>query len=244
LTGRDGSVVVDLGTRTDRVAAVRPMYDRRTSFPLLIRTDHELAARSRATFFAFGPEDIAGVRSRSYAGPPVVSLVFAVGEVTQSLFEPAEADLRVIWSGKVGNVARAALLRAKLPTGPTFQVLVLAEGTSGTYSASVRRVPWSTADVTPWLLVHPEPGKPVLLLNPSGSGSVLLEYDGKSRRVVIAEDGIAMLAADQFSAYDVYGAVATVFTPNGRRIAANSLDHPSEDDIFVLKPERAEAPTH
>jgi hypothetical protein len=83
--------------------------------------------------------------------------------------------------------------------------------------------------------VRPEPGKPVLLLNPSGAGSALLEYDGRSRRVEFGKDGVAKLAPDQFSAYDVYGARATIFSPAGQRIVRSTLTHPGQDDIFALK---------
>lgn len=234
-TGRDGAAVLDLGTRSDQIVAVRPLFDHPKAFPLVVTVDRD-AEVSKRMAFAFGPHDIAGVREPTYAGPPPVSLAFAIAEVTRSIFDPAEADVRAIWSGRLDRSHRAALVRARLPDGPTFHLFIAVDDVTGGYSASVRRVPWATADVTPWLLVPPEAGKPVLLVNPSGPGTAMIEYDGQPpRTVAIERSGLAELATDQFAAYNVYGASVTVRAPDGRRIVRSTLTHPRDDDIFVLR---------
>lgn len=234
-SGRNGYAVLDLGTRSDHVVAVRPLSVRGRWFPLVIPVDRAAEAIKRSNL-AFGPEDLRGLRSDRYAGPPAVSVVFAVSEVTQSIFDAAAADLRVIWSGGIDEERRGTLVRARLPDGPAFHVFVVVDEGSGAYSASVRRVPWAEADVTPWLFVQPEADKPVLLVNPSRRGVAVIEYDGQpTRRVTIGRRGLAQLARDQFTAYNIYGATVTVLAPDGRRVVRSTLTHLGDDDIFVLK---------
>jgi hypothetical protein len=137
----------------------------------------------------------------------------------------------VVWSGGLGGTKRGALLVVRRADGPTFQLFLMQEGADRVYPQGVRHVPWAHADVLPWITQTGEPGTPLLLVNPSGGGSVaLLPLGAAARRVVIGADGLANLGDDQaVASRELSDSTVTVLSPSGRIVA--TIDWPNEGDF-------------
>jgi len=230
----------------DPVVAVRPVHSEPGAYATVIKKVTTDAEEVDQNAFVFGPEDIAGVRRRGYAGPPGLSLVYALTETTRSLFVPAEAHWRVLWSGELAPGVRSALVRARLDAGPAFQVFVNVDAgmdgdSSGrqnnNYFGAVRPVAWATADLAPWpYLATQDAGAddtPLLLLNPSGPGTAVIEGDNE-RTVRFDKNGVATVTSKLEDADHLFGSTVIVRAPNGRRIVRSALTNPYASDPFVV----------
>jgi hypothetical protein len=229
VAGRDGAAIVTLGRKTDPILVARTNVDDSVD-PLLMDVEGAagLTGRSRQTLAA--KLRIAGLDS-SYRGPQERALRLAVVDGIWELLDPRDAEFRVVWSGGLGGTKRGALLVVRRADGPTFQLFLMQEGADRVYPQGVRHVPWAHADVLPWITQTGEPGTPLLLVNPSGGGSVaLLPLGAAARRVVIGADGLANLGDDQaVASRELSDSTVTVLSPSGRIVA--TIDWPNEGDF-------------
>jgi len=239
----DGSVTVDLGTRTDPVVVARSTTGP-ADYPALISVDGRSEGMDRAV-------TIQGADDARYRGPEMARLVDAVLNNCRALLDVAAADIRVIWSGDLDPAQPAALLRIRRPDGPAFQLLVsqateaeLAEIDGGEtqvdavepFAHGPLSVPWEAADVIPWLLFESgDPSRPPLLINPSGAGTAAVSYpDEPPRRVTFGPDGRAPLGVGAPSAPNLYLATVEVRSPAGELVVKARLTTVSNEDPLVL----------
>jgi hypothetical protein len=101
----------------------------------------------------------------------------------------------------------------------------------------VRRVPWSAGDVMPW--VGPDPGsgdrdQPVLVVNPTGAGSVVVQAeDGRRVNVRLGRNGVARFG-ERLSVFDLTGATITLRTPAGRTVLREELPKLYGQDVSLF----------
>jgi hypothetical protein len=236
VSAADGSAVVDLGQRSDQIVVVRSSLQSRT-YPLVLPVDHDPRASVATSVPVPDTSRVRGLRSPDYRGPHPERVVQAVAEGHEHRFDPATADLRIIWSGEVAPGRRAAVVRARRTDGPVFQLLVADRG-RGVASHGPRHVPWDTSDVTPWLFVQGDPEQPALLLSPSGRGTaVLTEAGAPQRRVTIGADGVGVFAGTKQGQMftGLSSARLAVLSPEGEILVSSSLPSLGIDDVFVLR---------
>jgi hypothetical protein len=234
LSGRDGSAVVALTGRVDPlVVARRRDLDGPSTYPLLLTVDGDRADNPDS-------DRGAGVRvaglGGSYAGPQAQRVPALVGAAAGGLLDPKAADIRVVWSGTTYRGQKAAVVRLRRSDGVAFQTVVVQHPGGETYTQDLRHVAWRDADVVPWLLATGEFGTPLLLLNPSGPGRVVITpaYGEPKLTVRIGKGGVANLGADQaVMSNRLLGATATVYDAAGRRVVRTTLAGPN-DDPFLL----------
>ncbi len=236
VTARDGAAVADLGRRSDQVIVVRSAEEDRSFYPMVIDVAGDPRSRSAV---APTPDvaDVEGLGGGSYRGPDPKLVVRALAIAHEHRFEPHRADLRVIWSGQLEPGRRGAVVRARRPDGPTFQLLVI-QGPNGVSQHGPRHVPWETADVTPWLYVQGDRDEPVLLLSPSGRGIAQVGVPGAVfRNVDINDDGIGVLEGSTQGAMftGLSGDRVVVLSPEGEIISSTSLAALGVDDVYVLR---------
>ena len=221
--GQDGSVVVNVGTRTDPVVFARIRGS--VEVPVMIEvegTDASVPA-------------IAGVASARYDGPELGVLAAQVADACRPVLDVGTADIRVIWSGPLGDDVRAALLRIRRSDGPAYQLLVGQGGTGETFVHGPLQVPWSDADVLPWLFEEGDPSRPMVLINPTGAGTASISYPDEPPRVVTLDArGTGPLGVGGPSPPNLYRALVEVRTPAGRVVVKNQLRAVSGEDPWVL----------
>jgi len=228
VVGRDGSATVDLGRDVDRLVAATTRTGEALTYPLLMIVDGELTATAR--------ERIAGelrIVGGPGGGPESLALRRAVVDGSWIALEPRRARIRVLWSGELPTGQRAFLLRMRRADGPVFQLFVR-EHDEALFAEDIRHVPWGDSAVLPWVVQPGEPGKPMLLINPSGAGTaVLTPGEGAGRRVPIDADGVADLGDEQVDGLS--GSVVTVLSPSGRLLARTTWLDQFEADPLVLE---------
>ena len=231
---RDGSAIVDLGRHTDPLVVARTTYDDRRGL-LLMDVDGALSLSPGSRDAIAAKVRIAGMDG-SYRGPPSRPLRRAVVDGTWALLDPRHAEIRVLWSGRPSAGTRGALLLVRRADGPTFQLFVYQLGVGEIYPQGVHPVPWAKADLLPWITQTGEPGTPVLLVNPSGKGTAVLDRPGAAqRRVLIGTDGLAKLSDDQaFASRDLSGSKITVLSPQGREVVTTDMPESGDFDPFAL----------
>ena len=232
---RDGSAVVELGRDTDPLVVARTTYDD-TIDPLLMSVDGDLTPRSREAVAA--QVRVAGLDG-AYRGPARRELRRAVVDGAWALLDPRSADIRVLWSGRMGAHRRGALLLVRRSDGPTFQLFVFQEADGRAFPQGMRHLPWAGADTVPWILQTGQPETPLTLVNPTGAGTAVIEPPGgqAARRVPIGRDGTANLGDDQaIDAHELSGSVITVLSPKGREVATTTWSEAGYDfDPFALE---------
>lgn len=225
--GRDGSAIVSVGRKTDPVLVARTNADDSVD-PLLMDVDGAIALSARHRQEVAAKVRIAGLDS-SYRGRRGRALRLGVVDGIWALLDPRDAQIRAVWSGGLGGNKRGVLLVVRRADGPTFQLFLLEQGAGRVYPQGVRHVPWAHADLLPWITQTGEPSTPLLLVNPSGAGTAVLQVPGAGeRRVRIGADGLANLGDDQAVASTVLSGV-TVLSPGGRTVA--SIDWPNSGDF-------------
>ena len=229
--GRDGSAVVELAGDVDPLVVVRPRRHDAGSYPTLMTLDGEVTENRRDEVAA--DITISGLGD-SYAGPPALALRRAVADGSWALLDPRRADVAVLWSGGVGQGQRGALLRLRRPDGATFQLFAF-QNPEGVFSQGLRHVPWADADVLPWLFESGDPGRPMLLINPTGAGTASVSYPDEPPRVVtFRANGTARFGVGAPSAPNLYRAVIEVRSPTGELVVKAALTAVSNEDPFVL----------
>jgi hypothetical protein len=231
---RDGSLaggvlVTDLGRAVDPTLVVRPKDLSSQTDPILVDVQG-LPVAPRA-----GELAISGARSPSYAGPAVGVLVDTLGDALRSYADLRNADVRVVWSGRVvvgrkpsGQPARmrAALLVVRRRDGATFQVFVSARSGDLRGDSTVHPVRWSDADRLPYALNMPGY---FLLISPGGPGSATLRPTVGPRRITVRLDGNGV--GTVHSQYPD-GAGVVVRDPAGRTTLRATLVNGITADIF------------
>lgn len=233
--GRDGSAIVDLGRATDPVLVARTTYDESLD-PLVMDLDGALSITPRSRNSVAANVRVAGLDSGSYRGPSPRELRRAVVDGMWALFDPRQANIRVLWSGRLAPGKRGALLLVRRADGPMFQLFVFQLGTGETYPQGVRHVPRAQADLLPWITQTGQPGTPLLLVNPSGEGTAVLKPPGAAvRRVKIGADGLANLGDDQaLASRELSGSQIRVLSTTGRRVVSTDWPNAGDFDPFVL----------
>jgi hypothetical protein len=229
--GREGSAILSLGRKTDPVVVARTNADRDVD-PLLMDIDGGLSVGGRRQ--AVAAKVRVGGLDGSYRGPEGRALRLGVVDGVWALLDPRDAQIRVVWSGRLGGNRRGALLVVRRADGPTLQLFLLQQGAGRVYPQGVRHVPWAHADLLPWITQTGEPSTPLLLVNPRGAGTAVLEPPGRARRrVPIGADGLANLGDDQaVASTQLSGSTVTVLSTSGRTVA--SIDWPNAGDFDPL----------
>lgn len=232
--GREGYAIVTLGRTTDPVVVARTNADKDVD-PLLMDVDGGLSLAGRARQTVAAKVRVAGLDG-SYRGPAGRALRLGVVDGIWALLDPRHAQIRVVWSGRLGGNKRGVLLVVRRADGPTFQLFLLEQGAGRVYPQGVRHVPWAHADLLPWITQTGEPSTPLLLVNPSGEGTAVLQPAGRAqRRVPIGADGLANLGDDQaVASTQLSGSTITVRSPSGRTVARIDWPNAGDFDPFAL----------
>lgn len=232
---RDGSALVDLGTRTDRLVVVGPASVG-ASPPVLLEVDGWGGGRQPAPDVV-----VQGVRAASYRGPSQDGLARALTDVSTEVLDLARTDVRVVWSGRLSPQRRAALVVLRRPDGPTFQAFAVEDDTTtasdggvGVWLQGPRSVPWSDATRVPWLFSSGEPGQDVLLVNPSGRGTASVVSAGQPPAVVhLDARGLARLPAGVGDPFGDIDTVVTVRSPSGRLVSKTQFERQQLADPYL-----------
>ncbi|HSR26476.1 MAG TPA: hypothetical protein VLW53_23185, partial [Candidatus Eisenbacteria bacterium] len=235
VAARDGSTLLDLGTRTDRVVVVGPPPAGHRS-PLLLEVDG-WGGRGPAETTAV----VKGVRAASYHGPSPAGLARALTDVSTDVLDPARADVRVVWSGRLSPQRRAALVVLRRPDGPTHQAFAVEDDTTtasdggvGVWLQGPRSVPWSGATRAPWLFSSGDPGEGVLLVNPSGRAAASVVTAGQKPVLVhLDARGTALLPAGVGDPFGARRTVVTVRSPSGRVVSTAAFDGQQFADPYL-----------
>lgn len=242
VAARDGSTLVDLGTRTDRLVVVRPPRAGARSpsagarSPLLLEVDGWGGSRPPDT-----AATVKGVRAATYGGPSPAGLARALTDVSTDVLDPASADLRVVWSGRLSPQRRAALVVLRRPDGPTFQAFAVEDDTTtasdggvGVWLQGPRSVPWSGATRAPWLFSSGDPGAGVLLVNPSGRATASVATAGRPAVLVhLDARGLALLPPGVGDPFGGRETVVTVRSPSGRVVSTAEFDRQQFADPYL-----------
>ena len=233
VTGRDGSAVVELTSKVDQLVVARSRSGGPSVFPLLMTVDGELPPSMRERIAA--DLSINGVGG-PYRGARSLPLRRAVLDGAWALVDPRDTEIRVLWSGELRGDQQGILLRLRRPDGAAFQLFVREEGTE-LFAQEIRHVPWGEADVLPWVVQNGQPGSPLLLISPSGVGTVVVApRDGsETRRLAIEADGLADLGDQGAVGADLTGALLTVLAPSGRTVVQTVWSDQAASDPFVLE---------
>jgi hypothetical protein len=232
--GRDGSAIISLGRKTDPVLVARTNADKNVD-PLLMDVDGGLSLGGRSRQTVAAKVRVTGIDG-SYRGPEGRALRLGVVDGIWALLDPRDAQIRAVWSGRLGGNKRGVLLVVRRADGPTFQLFLLEQGAGRVYPQGVRHVAWAHPDLLPWITQTGEPSTPLLLVNPSGAGTVVLQPPGaEQRRVRIGADGLANLGDDQaVASTELSGSTVTVLSPGGRTVASTVWPYEGDFDPFVL----------
>ena len=233
----DGVVVTDLGLHVDPAVVVRPNNISSSTSPVLVQV------QGRPELPRFHDVTVAGVSSPSYAGPEPRLLVASLAQSVQLLFDLRDADSKVLWSGTIASgrrepgeliTGRAALVLMRRHDGAMFQAFIYSDAMIALNSFHASAVRWSLADRMPYAFSTHEVGAPVLLVNPSGTGSATVDPGfGRPLRVRFDANGIATLAADGNEAATVDGARVVIRDPSGRTVLSAALPVPAAIDPFA-----------
>ena len=229
--GRDGSAVVELGRDVDPLVAARARNPGPGSYPTLMAVDGQVTGDR---FDELARDTVIRGLGDSYAGPPARALRRAVVDGSWVLLDSRQADVAVLWSGGLGRGERGALLRLRRADGATFQLFAF-QHQDHVFPEGVRHVPWAEADVLPWLFESGDPGRPMLLINPTGAGTASVSYPDEPPRVVtFGANGTARFGVGAPSAPNLYRAVIEVRAPTGELVVKSALNGVSNDDPFAL----------
>jgi hypothetical protein len=224
---REGALVKDLGRQVDPVILVRPkkFWSRTTQAVVKVQGRPEAPGADEFR--------VAGVSSRSYAGPDPGLLVDSLAQSMSMILDLRDADSTVLWSGEItgglGNagewlIGRAALVLVRRHDGPTFQAFIYSEPARSLTSFDSNAVRWSVADRLPYAFSTYEPEAPLLLVNPGGPGSATLRPEvGWTLHVRIHRNGVALLDHDAALDRPVAGARVVVRDPSGRTVLRSRM---------------------
>lgn len=219
----DGTVIADLGRDADPAIAFRVSGARVFRITQLAR----VAAVPRQV-------RIEGVTSPSYAGPRPDRLVAGLRQATSALVDPADARVRVLWSGAPWAQRPLALLLVTRPDGLRLQVLV-GEQDGAAFQAGVRALPAGTPDQVPWLLEPFTPQDPTFLLCPTGAGTLVYRRPGRpDQRLPVRASGAVVVVEPGASPPSARGADVTLLDPRGRELLRTTLPETGVDDPLAL----------
>ena len=224
---RTGVVVEDLGRDADPIVAVRAIGPGVFSLPLVVRVARAVPTRPVLR--------VAGTGGDGYRGPDAVHVSRALRAGAGSVADLDASRLEVLWSGAPNNGRRRlALVLVTRPDGQRLQALV---GQQGDYEfpAGVRALPLGATDRLPWLLEPFSPEDPMLLLCPTGPGSLVYSRRGQQDVVLpINGDGVAALVEPGPSPPSASGAEVTILDLDGAVVLRTTLPEPGFDDPLAL----------
>ncbi|MDQ1664429.1 MAG: hypothetical protein QOH75_460 [Actinomycetota bacterium] len=229
-SSEEGTVVTDLGSRTDPAVAVRSIGLTPFVPPVLIPISGRAVTPP-------GGLAVSGVRAAGYGGPDPHLLVRGLVAMTDDLLDLGPTSMRVIWSGAPWRGRRLALVLITRPDGGRLQAVV-GEQAGSWFPAGVRVLPTQEPADIPWLLEPFSAADPTLLLCPTGPGSLDYKRPGHSvSRVPIAPDGVATLLEPGNSPVRAGGALARVRGRDGTVLLSTRLPTTGFDDpLAVSKP--------
>lgn len=222
-TTGDGLAVVDLGRDADPAVAVRASGT--GVFPI-----------AQIARVASPPRQvrIAGVSAPSYAGPRPDLLLAGLRDATAALLDPADARIRVLWSGAPWAQRPLALLLVTRQDGQRLQVLV-GEAAGSAFPAGVRALPSGVPDDVPWLLEPFSPQDPTFLLCPTGAGTLVYRRPGRpDQRLPVRASGAVVVVEPGASPPSARGADVTLLDPRGHELLRTTLPRSGVDDALAL----------
>ena len=225
-TVEDGVAVLDLGRDTDPTIGVRARGRGVFVLPQAV-TVRSLTPRPSLLF-------VSGLGEGDYRGPDPTQVTRALYQQAGALAELADAQLRLLWSGRPVGVPLALVLVTR-PDGQRFQAMVGASDGQG-FPAGLRALAPSAPDNTPWLLEPRSSRWPTLLICPGAeSGSVRYDSVRADPVELPADDrGVVALAEPSGVAPSAYGAQVLVRGPDGRRLLKTVLPGRGWDDAVGL----------
>jgi hypothetical protein len=238
VSSRDGVVIVDLGHQTDPVLVVRP-FRKTPGENFLVSVGHPAQAEPARL-------RIQGDTAATYAGPDPGVLSRGVADAVSSLVDVRRTTARVIWSGAIEVGAqdaahharlsgRGALVLLRRDDGPVFQAFVFIDDRGHVNSSSANAVPWAAGDRLPYVFSTYQEGTPLLVLNPSGAGSVTVAVrPGATATMQTDRNGVGVLDDDASHSLGFGGSDVVVRDPRGRAVLHSRLVDVSTVDPFGL----------
>ena len=221
----EGSALVDLGTDTDPVVAVRATAVGVLATPALARV-----AGTGET----GPVRVDGVGAAGYLGPRPALLVLGLRQSLGGLVDLTEVRPRVLWSGAPWGGRRLALVLVTRPDGVRLQTVV-GEQAGDAFGAGVRALPADDPDGVPWLLEPFTAQDPTFLLCPTGAGTLVYRRPGREVRLTVRESGAVAVVDPGPLAPSARGAGITLLAPGGRPLLSTTLATAGGEDPLALR---------
>jgi hypothetical protein len=220
----DGTLVVDVGSRTDPAVVVRTRGTDVEGTSLLVPVE-----RGHPPHVV----RVEGVGDAGYAGPATPLLVEGLTRSLSPLVDLTRATSRVLWSGAPWKQRRLALVLVTRPDGVRLQALVGAQDGSP-FGAGIRALPPSEPDEVPWLLEPFTAQDPTFLLCPTGAGTLVYRRPGREIRLRVPPSGAVVVVEPGPSPPSARGADVTLLDPGGRRLLRTTLPRQGLDDPLAL----------
>jgi hypothetical protein len=231
-----GALVKNLGRHVDPVILVRPKEFRSGTAQAVLKV------QGRPDAPGTDEVRVAGVTSRTYAGPDPGLLVDSLAQSMSMIPDLRDADAKVLWSGELtsglGNggerlTGRAALVLVRRHDGPTFQAFIYSDPATSLTSFDSNPVRWSVAARLPYAFSTFAPEAPLLLVNPGGPGwATVRPKVGWTLHVRIHRNGVALLDHDAALDRPVAGARIVVRDPKGRTVLRSRMANSAMADPF------------
>ena len=227
VVANNGAAVLDVGSDTDPVVAVRAEGAGVFRIAQVVRVRDPADGAPVAL-------SIEGVDAPGYHGPDPELLAQPLRETAGSLADLAHSRLRILWSGAPWKGRRLALVLVTRPDGVRLQALI-GQQDQAPFPAGVRALPTEDPDNVPWLLEPFSPQDPTFLLCPTGAGTLLYSRPGRAvHRLRVPSSGAVVVVEPGPSPPSARGADVTLLGPAGRTVLRTTLPSTGTDDTLAL----------